>query len=80
MKVDVHYYGMIVDKLGISQEQVNLDFIGQEPLDLKAFFFSKHPELKEMSFTIAVNQEIKESVHSDQTINEIAILPPFAGG
>jgi hypothetical protein len=36
--------------------------------------------LKEMSYKIAVNQELTETLSTKDTIKEIALLPPFAGG
>lgn len=79
MTVDVHYFGMISDRLERSTEQRTFD-TDQPEIDLRAYFESHFPELKDMSYKIAVNQEMKETISTSDSVREIALLPPFAGG
>ena len=79
MTVETYYYGMISDKLERSSEQLSFDAESTE-INLRSFFENRYPVLKEMTFKIAVNQELMDVVSTNTTINEIALLPPFAGG
>ena len=48
--------------------------------ELKHILEGKYPALKEMKYSIAVNQQI---IHSNEQISdkdEVALLPPFSGG
>lgn len=77
--VKVLYFGMIADALGKTEEEISFDNSSKE-INLKSFFNSHHKELENLNYSVAVNQEFKEKVIIDDTIEEIAILPPFAGG
>jgi molybdopterin converting factor small subunit len=79
MTVDVHYFGMISDRLECTTERHTFD-TSQSEINLRDYFESLFPVLKEMSYKIAVNQELTETLSTKDTIKEIALLPPFAGG
>lgn len=79
MTVKLHYYGMIAEKLKKNSEEISIEFTADR-LNLREFLCEKHPALRTMSFQIAVNQEIMESIGFGMEISEIALLPPFAGG
>ena len=79
MKITVHYYGMIADKLSKSSEEIQFNFDG-DSLNLKTYFENKYPLLKDMSYQTAVNQELTQTLKAGIEIKEIALLPPFAGG
>lgn len=79
MIVKVLYFGMIADALGKTEEEIPFDTSPKE-INLKSFFNSHHKQLASMNYSVAVNQEFKEKVIINDTIKEIAILPPFAGG
>ncbi len=73
----VLFFGRFKDITGTGEVEVE----GFKNLsDLKAYLFEKYPKLRGETFAIAVNFEI---VHSDVELNdndEIALLPPIAGG
>ena len=79
MNVEVNYFGKIAESLNKSTEIIPIsdDLL---PLNLRDFFENKYPSLKNSTYKIAVNQELKDEIESDVHINEIALLPPFAGG
>lgn len=79
MIVETYYYGMISDKLERSSEQLSFDGESTE-INLRNYFENRYPVLKDLSYKIAVNQEITDIFSTTTTINEIALLPPFAGG
>lgn len=76
MKAKVKYFGMIAEKL--NQEEENFEFKNGD--NVRKFMENKYPELKEMEFKIAINQELREEIKSGEEDLEIAVLPPFAGG
>ncbi len=76
MKANIKYFGMIAEKL--NRESEILEIV--PGMNLKAFIENKYPELKEMKFKIAINQELREEIKSGEEDLEIAVLPPFAGG
>ena len=71
------YFGMIAEATGKQQELI-------EPLDsvkiLSEFIIKKYPKIAPINFKIAVNQSLVNSNISLNQHDEIAILPPFAGG
>lgn len=79
MITNVQYYGMIAEKIGVSSEEITLD-ISNNTESLKSYFENLHPILKNMSFKIAVNNELTDYLDPNNLNAEIALLPPFAGG
>jgi molybdopterin synthase sulfur carrier subunit len=78
MKLTINYFGMIAEAVGSSK--ADFDLRGRNVSDLKSELGNTFPELLGMSYQIAVNQKLvsSETVISEQ--DEIAVLPPFAGG
>ena len=79
MTTEVHYFGIIAEKIGVNSEQIMLD-TEHDSIDLRAYFEQKYPVLIELEFKIAVNQEFVEQIEVGAAPSEIALLPPFAGG
>ena len=78
MKLNVKYFGMIAEWAG--SENGQLDFSGTSVAELRSQIEKRIPGLNSASYQIAVNHVI---VADDAIIaqgDEIAILPPFAGG
>ncbi len=69
---------MIAEKIGKSEESVDLDENNQS--DLRNYFVQKYTFLNEMDYQIAVNQTLTEVIDTNTEFVEIALLPPFAGG
>ncbi len=78
MKANIKYFGMIAEKIGKSEESVDLDENNQS--DLRNYFVQKYTFLNEMDYQIAVNQTLTEVIDTNTEFVEIALLPPFAGG
>lgn len=77
MNIEIKYFGMLAEVTGCTSEILELQEV---PLSgLKEVLFEKYPELKTKDFRIAQNQELV-SDDTKLTGQEIAILPPFAGG
>ena len=78
MIVKVTYLGMLVNQTGKSEENISLSDNKLSSLD--AALKQKYPILNELPYNIVVNHEVAPS-HSELQFNdEIALLPPFAGG
>lgn len=78
MIVKVNYLGMLVDQTGKHEEQISLSDNRISSLD--SALKEKYPILKELPYNIVVNHEVAPSNLELQLNDEIALLPPFAGG
>lgn len=78
MKLDIKYFGMIAEWVGTSENE--LEFSGSTVADLKSQLESSFSELKGISYQIAVNHTISTDDLMLNEHDELAILPPFAGG
>lgn len=80
MTMTLKYFGLIAD---ITQKKEEQFFFENETITLyllQSKIEEKYPELKNTSYSFAVNQSLtKENTELNDT-DEIALLPPFAGG
>lgn len=79
MKLRLRYFGLIADRLGKTSEEVEWEG-NRSHVDVRSWLLDLHPELDEMTWKVAVNQEIVEGSCNLQESSEIVLLPPFAGG
>ncbi len=77
VKIRVKYFGMVAAVLGKGQEEINLP---AAELDLRVHFATLYPALSDMTWKIAVDQEIVEGTVALRNDAEVVLLPPFAGG
>lgn len=78
MKVEVTYYGMIAERLGTSSDTLRIEETGQ--IDLREWFNTEYPVLQNMSYQIAVGNDLCEKLNSTEGEVKVALLPPFSGG
>lgn len=78
MTLNVQYFGMIAEWVGAAQNEMS--FAGSTVGELKTQLESKHPKLTGISYQVAVDQKIATVDQALTEKNEIALLPPFAGG
>lgn len=78
MKLTVKYFGMIADEL--SRECDVIHFEGETVFDLKSELEQKTEKLANLAYVVAVNQNIGTNEKVIKELDEIALLPPFAGG
>jgi molybdopterin synthase sulfur carrier subunit len=80
MEITVKYFGILAD---ITQEKEGLFFMDDDQNRLNTLQ-SKieiiHPKILDINYSIAINKKIanRDSVLKDK--DEVALLPPFAGG
>ena len=77
MKVKLVYFGLIAQKLGLSDEQIDLNNTDLNQLIAEQKI--KYPVLGSINFKVAVNHILQDNVKIKEG-DEIAFLPPFAGG
>ena len=77
MHITVKYFGQIAEVT--RKEEESLEFSGSSVSELLDTLYLKYDALKTKDFQVAQNQELV-SINEELTGNEIALLPPFAGG
>ncbi len=75
----VKYFGMIAHSLQRESEALDIQS-GIKLGELSRLLTQKHPILSEMTFQIAINQRIAQENDTVHPGDEVALLPPFAGG
>lgn len=77
MTINVKYLGLIAEITACEKETIL--FTKSNILEFLELLYQKYPSLKKNHFQIVQNQEL---VSQDTLItgNELALLPPFAGG
>ena len=78
MRLKVRYFGMIMEWAGTDSEEVEID--GKMVEELRYALVRSIPQLGTITFQIAVNQSIANSETIMNENDEVAVLPPFAGG
>ncbi len=78
MKVNVKYFGVIAESAGKSEEVLELEQ-GSSVKDLKNQQIKKYQIQDAESVQIAVNQDLNNEAELKED-DEVAFLPPFAGG
>jgi molybdopterin converting factor small subunit len=76
-KVTATYYGMLAEKIGKQQENLQLP---SGEIELREFFVDLYPELTNHTFSIAVDLNYTTTLLESSEPQKIDIMPPFAGG
>ena len=79
MRIKIKYFGMIAEWMNCSEQIVELS-IGATVADVRTYLEKENQKLSGISYQVAVDQKVAtlDMVLSEE--NEIALLPPFAGG
>ncbi|MBJ6367263.1 MoaD/ThiS family protein [Snuella sedimenti] len=77
MTITIKYFGLLTEATQCHEESIN--FSGVLVSELLENLFSKYPALKHKNFQVAQNQ-VLVPVNTKLSGNEIALLPPYAGG
>ena len=72
--VNARYFGMVAEKTGVDSEQFEID----PKAELLKQFVNRYNELEGITIKIAVNHKFENIEPKDG--DEVALLPPFAGG
>lgn len=77
MKVEVRFFGQLIDKLGLAVYQLEVSTLKFEAV--RDALEQTFPALKSMSYQLAQNNSIIEGETAlDQSV--IDVFPPFSGG
>lgn len=79
MKLNVLYFGNLLDVTGKPSEEIEATGL-TDIADLNEHLHAIYPTLAMQKYKVAVNQKIVDASQSIKDGDEIALLPPFAGG
>ena len=77
MQINIKYFGQIAEITKVKEEQI--EFSGDNVSELLKFLCSKYKNLETSGFKVAQNQELVSET-TKISGQDIALLPPFAGG
>jgi len=77
MKVKVRLFGIFSERADTSKLLIENVSTKDELMDR---IWAKYPDCKEMTHIVSVNQEIVNEDITLQDGDEVALMPPFAGG
>lgn len=78
MELNLNYFGMIAEATNVQKEKLNIEV--KTIVELKAVLIEKYPAIEKLNYQLAVNQNIVGNDFQLSNGDEIALLPPFAGG
>lgn len=79
MNINIKYFGLIAEIT--EMEEQTLDFEDKIPVsELIEIHENQFPKLMSVSYKIAVNQNLVDLTTEINQGDEVAFLPPFAGG
>jgi len=79
LSINIKYFGMIGEAANKDSEVITINESATVE-ELKNVILQKHKKLKKMDFQIALNLNIAGKDEKINDKDEIALLPPFAGG
>ncbi|MCT4623724.1 MAG: MoaD/ThiS family protein [Schleiferiaceae bacterium] len=79
MNVRIKFFGMIAEA---AEKELLIfeDFPGETLGELENTLLERLPQLKRYSYSLALNKKLSDSKTKLEADNEVAVLPPFAGG
>ncbi|WP_309641306.1 MoaD/ThiS family protein [Flavobacterium sp.] len=80
MTITVKYFGIIADFTQKKEETFALNEVNHSIQLLQSQLEKLYPEIKSTTYSLAINQKLtnQNAILHDQ--DEVALLPPFAGG
>lgn len=78
-QIPIRFFGMVAERLGKQEDLIEIRQ-SDEGRDLREWLNTQYPQISNMSFQVAVDHQISETIPQGKSISEIAVLPPFAGG
>jgi molybdopterin synthase sulfur carrier subunit len=80
MTITVKYFGIIADFTKKKEEEFHLNETMNSIQSLQSHLEKLYPEIKNATYSLALNQSIINENTLLQSQDEIALLPPFSGG
>ena len=79
MKIKIKYFGSIAEETGKAEETIEMKESAIDLLDLKTLCFTRYGLEEDNTIQLAINQVIQQRGKIKDG-DEIAFLPPYAGG
>lgn len=76
--IKLKYLGMIAETLQKEEEVINQNF--GNLTELESYLKGQYPKLNNLTFKYAINKQIATTTDKLNNNDEVALLPPFAGG
>ena len=80
MRVTLKYFGLLAEITHRNEEQMELTADVNTLLELKSAVEHRFPAFQKTAYSIALNQALCNDDLALKDDDEIAFLPPFAGG
>lgn len=80
MTITLKYFGSLADITKLREEQFTFEEESISVSALKSKIESSYQNIEDTAYTVAVNQKISDSQTKIKDQDEVAFLPPFAGG
>ncbi|WP_298224988.1 MoaD/ThiS family protein [Flavobacterium sp.] len=80
MDITVKYFGIIADVTSKKEETFTLSDAVNSIQSLQFHLEQLYPEIKNTTYSLAINQKLTNQNETLQDQDEIALLPPFSGG
>ena len=80
MQIKLKYFGLVADYTKKKDEVIFFEGNSVTLLEVQMRLHETYPELTKTMYSFAINQTLIQGDTSVNNLDEIAILPPFAGG
>ncbi len=80
MQINLKYFGLVADQTKKKEEVIFFEGNSVTLLEVQMRLHENYPELKITTYSFAINQTLIQGDTSVNNLDEIALLPPFAGG
>ena len=77
-EIQLKYFGMVAERMGVDSESIQTQAENVEALVKE--LENRQWLLAQLPYQVAVNQELKPTTMLLNDGDEVALLPPFAGG
>ena len=79
MNLQIYFFGMIAETLK-KELLIVENYEGKSLADVEDMLLNNFPVLKDFTYNLALNKKLVSKNTVLEKDNEIAVLPPFAGG
>jgi len=80
MEIHLKYFGLVADITKKSEEQFHIESELNSLYLVQSKIEERYPEIRNTTYSFAVNQSLTKEDIAINEGDEIALLPPFAGG
>jgi len=80
MQIDLKYFGLVADHTKKKDEVIFFEGNSITLLEVQMRLHETYPELATTVYSFAINRKFIQGDTSVNHLDEIALLPPFAGG